>query len=81
MILLGIIDVNDLSWGFFVRFPHGTSKNKIYDSELFMKKKGKIDQLTPKAQRKIFFTYEFGPTTTKKLIFLSFFYKKFCLFD
>ena len=60
---------------------HGASKNKIYDSELFMKKKWKIDQLAPKAQRKFFFTLEFGPTTTKKFIFLSFSFKKFCLFD
>ena len=56
---------------------HGASKNKIYDSELFIKKKWKIDQHTPKAQRKIFFTYEFGPTTKKKFIFLCFFSKKF----
>ena len=54
---------------------HGASKNKIYDSELFIKKKWKINQLTTKAQRKFFFTYEFGPTTTKKFIFfLNFVY-------
>ena len=46
------------------------TKNKIYDSELFKKKKWKIDQHTPKAQRKIFFTYEFGPTTKKNLFYV-----------
>jgi hypothetical protein len=53
------------------------SKNKIYDSELFIKKKWKIDQHTPKAQRKIFFTYEFGLNTKKHLFFYVFFSKSF----
>jgi hypothetical protein len=56
------------------------SKNKINDSELFIKKKWKIGQHIPEAQRKIFFTYEFGPTT-KKIYFSLLFFKKFCLFD
>jgi len=37
----------------------GASKKKIYDSELFITKKWKIDQLTPKAQRKFVFSYIF----------------------
>jgi len=50
---------------------HGASKNKIYDSELFIKKKWKIDQLTPKAQRK------FYPPPQKNLFFYVFFSKNF----
>jgi len=53
------------------------TKNKIYDSELFFKKKVKNGPTYPKSANKNFFTYEFGPTTKKKFIFLCFFFKNF----
>jgi hypothetical protein len=55
---------------------HGASKNKIYDSELFIKKKWKINQLTPKEQRKFFFM-NLEPPPKKNLVF---FFKKFSLY-
>jgi len=42
-----------------------TGRQKIKSMIVSWKKKWKIDQHTLKAQRKFFFTYEFGPTTKK----------------
>ena len=53
---------------------HGASKNKIYDSELFIKK-WKIDQHTPKAQRKFFSPMNLDPPQKKNLFFYIFFSK------
>jgi len=47
----------------------GRQKIKSMIVSFLLKKEWKIDQHTPKAQRKIVFTYEFGPTT-KKILFL-----------
>jgi hypothetical protein len=40
------------------KIDHGASENIVFDTEL--KKKWKIDHLTPKTQRKSVFTFEFG---------------------
>ena len=56
---------------------HGASKNKIYDSELFIKKSGKLTNIPQKRKENFFHLRIWAHHQKKKFISLCFFSKKF----